>query len=189
MAISAIANSGPQPPTLASLLQINRVNPITGRDIDDANAVSGQTTPKSSAKTSITPKLVQDVLQTLSQLGGPLPGGKASATGITNQKFEDIKKSAVQFLTSVMTAIKPQADGQSTNASNSIEHIHAAIGQMSIQASGGLSLNPEVAQSAQLLLKSADIPSNPVSLGGLLEGLQKSLLDQSGSGSLISLTA
>lgn len=187
MAISAIANSGSQPPTLASLLQINRVNPIVGRDADDASAVSGQEMSKSRAKPPITPKLVQDVLQTLNQLGASLPGGKVSAAGITNEKFEDIKKSAVQLLTSVISAITPQADDQSAGATNSIKY--EAIGQMSSQVSGSLLLNPAVAQSAQQLLKTVDIPSIPTTLGGLLEGLQKSLMDQSGSGSLISLTA
>lgn len=186
MAISAVANSGPQPPSLASLLQINRINPVTGKDSDEANGVSGLALPKTSAKPSVIPKLVQDVLKTLSQMGANPLGNKAENSGALAQ---EVKKSAMDFLTSVISAIKTQSDGSSARVGNPLEQLNAGISQMIDDAGNGLSIDVAVTQSADKLLKSAGVPTNSNTLGGLLEGLQRSLLDDSGAGSLINVTA
>jgi hypothetical protein len=187
MAISAIANSGSQPQTLASLLQINRINPITGRDSDDATGVAGVSTPKAGNKVTIIPKLVQDVLKTLSQLGGNIADTKASA--ISGSEAKDIKKSAMDFLSSVISAISPQAGGNSVKAASPLEQLNAGISKMIGDVANGASLDGAVAQSADKLLKASGLTSNANTLSGLLEGLQKSLLDQSGAGSLVNVTA
>lgn len=186
MAISAVANSGPQPPSLASLLQINRINPITGKDTDDAKGVSGAALPKAGAKPSVIPRLVQDVLKTLSQLGANPSATQAESSGAQAQ---EIKKTAVDFLTSVISALKPQSDNSSAKAANPLEQLSAGISQMISAVGNSSSLDGAVAQSADKLLKSAGVPSNSNTLGGLLEGLQRSLLDDSGAGSLINVTA
>ena len=186
MAISAVANSGPQPPSLASLLQINRINPITGKDADDAKGVSGATLPKAGAKPSVIPRLAQDVLKTLSQLGANPLATQAEGSGAQAQ---DIKKTAVDFLTSVISALKPQADNSYAKVVNPLEQLNTGISQMISAVGNGSSIDTAVAQSADKLLKSAGVPSNSNTLGGLLEGLQRSLLDDSGVGSLINVTA
>ena len=186
MAISAVANSGPQPPSLASLLQINRINPVTGKDADETNSVSGAALPKTGAKPSVIPKLVQDVLKTLNQMGANPLGNKAENSG---EQSQEIKKSAMDFLTSVISAVKTQSDGSSARLGNSLEQLNAGISQMIGDVGNGSSIDVAVAQSADKLLKSAGVPSNSNTLGGLLEGLQRSLLDDSGVGSLINVTA
>ena len=185
MAISAVANSGPQPPSLASLLQINRINPITGKDPDESNSVSGAAVPKASSKPSVIPKLVQDVLKTLSQMGANPLGNKAENSGAQAQ---ETKKTAVDFLTSVISAVKNQANS-SAKVANPLEQLNAGISQMIGEVGNGSSIDVAVMQSADRLLKSAGVPSNSNTLGDLLEGLQRSLLDDSGVGSLINVTA
>lgn len=186
MAISAVANSGLQPPSLASLLQINRINPIAGKDWDDANGVSGASLPKAGAKPSLIPKLVQDVLKNLSQMGAnPLDNMGISA----DRQGQDLKKTAMDFLTAVISAVKPQADSSSGKAANPLEQLNSGISQMISQVGNGSSIDVAVVQSADKLLKSAGVVSNSNTLGGLLEGLQRSLLDDSGAGSLINVTA
>jgi hypothetical protein len=189
MAISAIANSGPQPPTLASLLQINRVNPITGRDSEDAKEVSGALVPKAGAKPALVPKLVQDVLKTLSQMGASLSGNKAEVVAGSSAQAQDIKKTAIDFLTSVISAVKPPADGQTSKAASPLEQLSDGISKMITEVSSGLSIDAAVAQSADKLLKASGLSSNANTLGGLLQGLQKSLLDETGAGSLVNVTA
>jgi hypothetical protein len=190
MAISAIANSGPQPPTLASLLQINRVNPITGRDSDDANGISGSSAPKTGAKPAIIPKLVQDVLKTLSEMGASLSGDQSKTSSAGGANSQELKKSALDFLSSVISAVKPQADGASSKVANPLEQLNAGISKMVSEVNGGSPLEAAVAQSADKLLKASGLTTNANTLGGLLEGLQKSLLDDgSSSGSLVNVTA
>ena len=189
MAISAIANSGPQPPTLASLLQINRVDPITGRDSDDAKEVSGSLLPKAGSKPAAIPKLVQDVLKTLSQMGANLPGNKSEGVAGSGAQSQDIKKAATDFLSSVISAIGPKANDATKKGANSFEQLDAGISKMISQASSGASIDAAVVQSADNLLKTAGVANNANTLSGLLEGLQKSLLDESGAGSLINVTA
>jgi hypothetical protein len=188
MAISAIANSGVQPPSLASLLQINRINPVAGRDSDDANGVSGLSLPKASAKATVIPKLVQDVLKTLSQMGASLSGNKVDGTG-SGAQGQDLKKSAMDFLTSVISAVKPQADGANTKPVSPLEQLNAGIAKMVSEANNGSVVNTAVAQSADKLLNASGLSSNANTLSSLLQGLQKSLLDESGVGSLINVTA
>lgn len=186
MAISAVANSGPQPPSLASLLQINRINPITGKDTDDAKGVSGTALPKAGAKPSVIPRLVQDVLKTLSQLGANPSATQAESSGAQAQ---EIKKSAMDFLTSVISAVKTQSDGSSARLGNPLEQLNTGISHMISAVGNGSSIDGAVAQSADKLFKSVGVPNNSNTLGGLLEGLQRSLLDDSGVGSLINVTA
>ena len=189
MAISAIANSGPQPPSLASLLQINRVNPITGRDSDDAKEVLGALVPKAGSKPTVIPKLVQDVLKTLNQMGANLSGNKTDGTAGSGAQAQDIKKTAMDFLTSVMSAVKPQADSATSKVASPLEQLNAGISKMISEVSGGLAVDATVAQSADKLLKASGLSSNANTLGGLLQGLQKSLMDEAGAGSLINVTA
>lgn len=186
MAISGIANSGVQPPSLASLLQINRINPITGKDSDDAIGASGASLPKTGVKPSVIPRLVQDVLKTLSQMGGNPVSNKTDNSGAWAQ---DIKKTATDFLTSVISSLKPQTDNSSAKGVNPLEQLSAGISQMIGEVGNGSSIDVAVVQGADKLLKSAGLPSNSSTLGGLLEGLQRSLLDDSGVGSLINVTA
>ena len=189
MAISAVANSGPQPPTLTSLLQINRVNPVAGRDADDANGVAGATLPKAGAKPTAIPKLVQDVLRTLIEMGANLSGTKVDGAGGSSPQTQDIKKSAVDFLTSVISAVKAQADGSTSKAANPLEQLNAGIAKMIGEVSGGSNIDAAVAQSADKLLNASGLMTNRNTLGGLLQGLQKSLLDEAGAGNLINITA
>ena len=184
MAISAIATAGPQPPTLASLLQVNRINPITGKDADDIGGASEALTPKTNAKAAITPKLVQDVLKTLNQLGAKTEVSTASAG-----QSQDVKKSALDFISSVVAAIKPETSSPLAKSLSPLQQLQDGIGQMVNQAQSGATLNQGVVQSAEQLLKSVGVPSNANTLGSLLEGLQKSILDESGAGGLINVTA
>lgn len=184
MAISAIANSGPQPPTLVPLLQINRINPITGRDSDDADSASSVALPKVGAKQAVAPKLVQDVIKTLSQMGASLANGK-----IDGEQAQDVKKSIMGFLTSVISAVKPQESELNSKVSSPLDQLKAGVAKMINEVASGSSVDAAVTESANQLLKVSGLSSNPNTLGGLLEGLQKSLMDDSGSGSLINVTA
>jgi len=190
MAISAIANSGAQPPSLASLLQINRVDPISGRDSDDAKEVSASLLPKVAGKQSVIPKLVQDVLKTLNQMGATIAGNSSEGTASASGQAKEIKKTAVDFLSSVISAITPQSDNSASKAAaSSLDQLKAGVGKMIGEVASGSPVEAGVAQAANQLLKVSGLPSNPNTLGGLLEGVQKSLMDDSGSGSLINLTA
>ena len=57
------------------------------------------------------------------------------------------------------------------------------------ELSSGSQVDAGVAQASNQLLKVSGLLGNANTLGGLLEGIQKSLMDDSGSGSLINLTA
>jgi hypothetical protein len=95
----------------------------------------------------------------------------------------------MDFLTSVISAVKPQSEDASSKAASPLEQLNAGISKMIGEVSGGSSVDAAVAQSADKLLKASGIPSNSNTLGGLLEGLSKSLLDEAGTGSLINVTA
>ena len=182
MAISAIANAGTQPPTLASLLQINRVNPLAARDSDDSSGISGVALPKAGGKKPAAPKLIQDLLQTLNQMGAnPDVSSKAG-------QVQDVKKSAMDFLASVFSALKPQAQ-DAKSSSSPIEQLSAGLSQMIGEISNGSSGQSQVLQSADNLLKSAGVASNPSTLSGLLQGLQRSIMDEVGTGTLINVSA
>lgn len=190
MAISAIANSGSQAPTLASLLQIKRVDPISGRDSDDAKEASASLLPKVGAKQSVTPKLVQNVLKTLNQMGATFSANGLDGVASESGQAKDIKKTAADFLSSVISAIKPQSDSSvSKSAASSLDQLKAGVTKMIGEVASGSQVDAGVAQAANQLLKASGLPSNSNTLGGLLEGIQKSLMDDSGSGSLINLTA
>lgn len=189
MAISAIANSGIEPPTLANLLQINRINPITGRDSDDAVGISGASAPKAGAKQSVIPKLVQDVLKTLSEMGANLAGDQSKIGSANSANSQELKKSALDFLSSVISSVKTQTEGTASKTVSPLEQLNAGVTKMISEVNGGTPLEVAVAQSADKLLKTSGLAANANTLSGLLEGLQKSLLDGSSSGSLVNITA
>ena len=184
MAIPAIANSGPQPPTLASLLQINRINPIAGRDSDDADSASSVALPKVGAKQAVTPKLVQDVIKTLGQMGANPSDSKADGA-----QTKDIKKSAIDFLSSVISAVNPQANESGNKTVSPLEQLKAGVAKMMNEVASGSPVDAAVTTNANQLLKASGLSSNTNTLSSLLEGVQKSLMDDTGSGSLVNLTA
>lgn len=189
MTISTIASTGSQPPSLASLLQINRINPITGRDSEDAKEVSGLPLPKAGVKEPVIPKLVQDVFKTLSQMGASISGGKPEGVAKSGAHVQDIKKNAMDFLTSVISAVKPKVDGTASNSVGSLEQLNDGISKMIGAVDSGAYIDASVVQSAEKLIKASGLSSNANTLGGLLQGLQSSLLDDSGTGSLVNITA
>jgi hypothetical protein len=186
MAISAIANAGTQPPTLASLLQINRINPLTGRESDDSAGVSGVALPKAGPKKPAAPKLIQDLLQTLNQMGA---NEGASKSAKNSSEAQDIKKSAMDFLASVFSALKPQSNDSELASASSIESLSAGLSQMIGEISSGSPSQSQVIQSADMLLQSSGVASNTSNLSALLQGLQRSIMDDAGAGTLINTKA
>ena len=188
MAISAIANAGTQPPTLASLLQINRINPLTGtgRESDDSAGVSGLALPKAGPKKPAAPKLIQDLLQTLNQMGA---NEGASKSAKNSSQAQDIKKSAMDFLASVFSALKPQTNDGKLASASSIESLSAGLSQMIGEISSGSPSQSQVIQSADKLLQSSGVASNTSNLSTLLQGLQRSIMDDAGTGTLINTKA
>jgi hypothetical protein len=57
------------------------------------------------------------------------------------------------------------------------------------EISNGSSGQSQVLQSADKLLKTAGVASNATTLSGLLEGLQRSIMDEAGTGTLINVSA
>jgi hypothetical protein len=189
MAISAIANAGTQPPTLASLLQINRINPLTGRESDDSAGVSGVAPPKAGGKKPAAPKLIQDLLQTLNQMGANEGASKSAKNSSEAGQTQDIKKSAMDFLTSVFSALKPQSNDSELASASSIESLSAGLSQMIGEISSGSPSQSQVIQSADMLLQSSGVASNTSNLSTLLQGLQRSIMDDAGAGTLINTKA
>ena len=189
MAISAIANAGTQPPTLASLLQINRINPLTGRESDDSAGVSGVALPKAGPKKPAAPKLIQDLLQTLNQMGANEGASKSAKNSSEAGQTQDIKKSAMDFLTSVFSALKPQSNDSELASASSIESLSAGLSQMIGEISSGSPSQSQVIQSADMLLQSSGVASNTSNLSTLLQGLQRSIMDDAGAGTLINTKA
>jgi hypothetical protein len=122
-------------------------------------------------------------------MGANLSGNKTDGTAGSGAQAQDIKKTAMDFLTSVMSAVKPQADSATSKVASPLEQLNAGISKMISEVSGGLAVDATVAQSADKLLKASGLSSNANTLGGLLQGLQKSLMDEAGAGSLINVTA
>ena len=122
-------------------------------------------------------------------MGANLSGNKIDGAAGSGAQAQDIKKTAMDFLTSVMSAVKPQADSATSKVASPLEQLNAGISKMISEVSGGLAVDATVAQSADKLLKASGLSSNANTLGGLLQGLQKSLMDESGAGSLINVTA
>jgi len=191
MAISAIANAGIQPPTLASLLEIDRINPLAGRESDDSGVVFGVALPKAGGKTSAAPKLIQDLMQTLNQMGANPETRKSVGNSSQAGQDQDLKKSAMDFLASVFSALKPQTNNEKSTSASPIEKLSAGLTQMIEEISSESSSQTQVIQSADKLLSSAGVVSNASTLSGLLQGLQRSIMDEAGmgSGTLINLRA
>lgn len=191
MAISAIANAGIQPPTLASLLEINRIIPLAGRESDDSGVVSGLALPKAGGKSPAAPKLIQALLKTLNQMGANPETGKSASNSSQAGPAQDLKKSAMDFLASVFTALKPQANNDKSTSASPIEKLSAGLTQMIEEISSESSSQTQVIESADKLLSSAGVVSNASTLSGLLQGLQRSIMDEAGmgSGTLINLRA
>ena len=191
MAISAIANAGIQPPTLASLLEINRIIPLAGRESNDSGVVSGLALPKAGGKSPAAPKLIQDLLKTLNQMGANPETGKSASNSSQAGPVQDLKKTAMDFLTSVFTALKPETNNDKSTSASPIEQLSAGLSQMIDEISSGSSSQTQVIQSADKLLSSAGVVSNASTLSGLLQGLQRSIMDEAGigSGTLINLRA
>lgn len=191
MAISAIANAGIQPPTLASLLEINRINPLAGRESGDSGVVSGVALPKAGGKNPAAPKLIQDLIQTLNQMGANPEIGKSMGNSSQVGLAQDIKKSAMDFLASVFSALKPQTNNDKATSASPIEQLSAGLTQMIDEIGSGSSSQTQVIQSADTLLNSVGVVSNAATLSGLLQGLQRSIMDEAGmgSGTLINLRA
>lgn len=191
MAISAIANAGMQPPTLASLLEINRINPLAGRESDDSGVVSGVALPKAGGKNPAAPKLIQDLIQTLNQMGANPEIDKSKGNSSQAGLAQDIKKSAMDFLASVFSALKPQTNNDKATSASPIEQLSAGLTQMIDEIGSGSSSQTQVIQSADTLLNSVGVVSNASTLSGLLQGLQRSIMDEAGmgSGTLINLRA
>ena len=191
MAISAIANAGIQPPTLASLLEINRIIPLAGRESNDSGVVSGLALPKAGDKNPAAPKLIQDLMQTLNQMGANPETGKSVGNSSQAGQAQDLKKSAMDFLASVFSALKPQTNNDKSTSASPIEQLSAGLSQMIDEISSESSSQTQVTQSADKLLSSAGVVSNASTLSGLLQGLQRSIMDEAGmgSGTLINLRA
>lgn len=191
MAISAIANAGAQPPTLASLLEINRIIPLAGRESNDSGVVSDLALPKAGDKNPAAPKLIQDLMQTLNQMGANPEIGKSMGNSSQAGLAQDIKKSAMDFLASVFSALKPQTNNDKSTSASPIEQLSAGLTQMIDEISSESSSQTQVTQSADKLLSSAGVVSNASTLSGLLQGLQRSIMDEAGigSGTLINLRA
>jgi hypothetical protein len=189
MAISAIANAGTQPPTLASLLQINHINPLAGHGSEDSAGVSGVALPKAGGKKPAAPKLIQDLLQTLNQMGANEGASKSAKNSSEAGQTQDIKKSAMDFLTSVFSALKPQSNDSELASASSIESLSAGLSQMIGEISSGSPSQSQVIQSADMLLQSSGVASNTSNLSTLLQGLQRSIMDDAGTGTLINTKA
>ena len=191
MAISAIANAGIQPPTLASLLEINRIIPLAGRESNDSGVVSGVALPKAGGKNPAAPKLIQDLLQTLNQMDANPETGKSVGNSSQAGQDQDLKKSAMDFLASVFSALKPQTNNEKSTSASPIEKLSAGLTQMIEEISSESSSQTQVIESADKLLSSAGVVSNASTLSGLLQGLQRSIMDEAGmgSGTLINLRA
>ena len=191
MAISAIANAGIQPPTLASLLEINRIIPLAGRESNDSGVVSGLALPKASDKTPAAPKLIQDLMQTLNQMGANPETVKSVGNSSQAGQAQDLKKTAMDFLASVFSALKPQTNNDKSTSASPIEQLSAGLSKMIDEISSKSSSQTQVIQSADKLLSSAGVVSNASTLSGLLQGLQRSIMDEAGigSGTLINLRA
>ena len=191
MAISAIANAGIQPPTLASLLEINRIIPLAGRESNDSGVVSGLALPKAGGKSPAAPKLIQDLLKTLNQMGANPETGKSANNSSQAGPVQDLKKTAMDFLASVFTALKPETNNDKSTSASPIEQLSAGLSKMIDEISSGSSSQTQVIQSADKLLSSAGVVSNASTLSGLLQGLQRSIMDEAGvgSGTLINLRA
>jgi len=176
---------------LASLLEINRIIPLAGRESNDSGVVSGLALSKAGGKSPVAPKLIQDLMQTLNQLGANPEIGKSVGNSSQAGLAQALKKSAMDFLASVFSALKPQTNNDKSTSASPIEQLSAGLSQMIDEISSESSSQTQVIQSADKLLSSAGVVSNASTLSGLLQGLQRSIMDEAGigSGTLINLRA
>ena len=186
MTISAMTNAGAQPPSMASLLRINKINAVNGQDADGDVDHSSSATVAPSIQKSIAPKLVKATLETLNQMGANIVINFANQS-LKGGSAEDVKKSIAGFITSVLSQIDASEKGSKYSAAT--DQIFAGVSQLTKAVANGANPAESVAQSANTLLKAAGVPSSPSSLANLLSGLQKSLADGVDSGNLINLTA
>ena len=186
MTISAMTNAGVQPPSMASLLRINKINAVNGQDADGDADGSSTPTVASGVQKSITPKLVKATLEALNQLGANLDINAANQSH-KSASVDDVKKSALGFVASVLSELG--ASEKSSKYSNAADQVVAGVSQMTSAVTNGEGPAESVAQSANALFKAAGVSSNPSSMANLLSSLQKSLVDGLDSGSLINITA
>jgi hypothetical protein len=186
MTISAMTNAGVQPPSLASLLRINKINAVNGQDADGGAEGSSSALVAPNVQKSIAPKLVKATLEALNQMGANIDINAANQS-LKGGPAEEVKKSVLGFATSVLSQIGPAEKG--SKYSNTADQIAAGVSQMTNAVANGASSAESVAHSANALFKAVGVPSNPSSLANLLSGLQKSLVDGVDSGNLINLTA
>jgi hypothetical protein len=153
--------------------------------------VSGVTLPKAGGKNPAAPKLIQDLLQTLNQMGANPETGKSVGNLSQAGQVQDLKKSTMDFLASVFSALKPQTNNEKSTSASPIEQLSAGLTQMIEEISSESSSQTQVIESADKLLSSAGVVSNASTLSGLLQGLQRSIMDEAGmgSGTLINLRA
>ena len=186
MTISAMTNAGLQPPSMASLLRINKINAINGQDADGDADGSSSKSPATGAQKAIAPKLVQATLEALNQMGANIDlnaENQSQKDGATDK----VKKSALDFVSSVLSQIG--AADKESKYSNAADQNAAGVAQMTNILVSGASLSEPVTQSADALFKAADVPNNASSLASLLSGLQASIADSADTGNLINLTA
>ena len=188
MTISAIANTGAELPSLASLLKINRVNAVNGQDADGDADASKIAKAGSSAQKPAAPKLIKAVLQTLNQISAQ-PNLQTTGQATSNSQMGDLKKSAMDFVASVLEVLAPQTAQATSKYAKPTEQLADGLSQMIGQINSGSTEFKQVTQSANKLFKGAGIASNANTLAGLLQGLQKSLIDGVDTGNLINVTA
>ncbi|QKM64287.1 hypothetical protein DCO17_02975 [Polynucleobacter tropicus] len=186
MSISAMTNAGVQPPSMASLLRINKINAVNGQDADGDADGSSSTPTVPGAQKSIAPKLVKATLEALNQLGANVDINTANQSH-KSASADEVKKSALGFVTSVLSELG--SSEKSSKYSNAADQVVAGVAQMTSAVANGVSPAESVNQSANALFKAAGLSSNSSSIANLLSSLQKSLVDGMDSGSLINLTA
>ena len=181
-----MTNAGVQPPNMASLLRINKINAVNSQDTDGDADGSSSAPVAPGVQKSIAPKLVKATLEALNQMGANMDINAANQSRKSGSA-EEVKKSIAGFVTSVLSQIDSSEKGSKYSAA--ADQIIAGVSQMTNAVASGASPAESIAQSANALLKAAGVPSNPSSLANLLSGLQKSLADGVDSGNLINLTA
>jgi hypothetical protein len=88
----------------------------------------------------------------------------------------------MDFLASVFSALKPQTNNDKSTSASPIEQLSAGLSKMIDEISSESSSQTQVIQSADKLLSSAGVVSNASTLSGLLQGLQRSIMDEAGIG-------
>ena len=124
-------------------------------------------------------------------MGANPEAGKSLGNSSQAGQALDIKKSAMDFLTSVFSALKPQTSNDKATLASPIEQLSAGLSQMMGEISSGSSGQSQVIEAADQLFKSAGLATNASTLGGLLQSLQKSIMDESGitTGTMINTRA